>query len=106
MPLSPPSAFRKWQRYWIIEVLSDSTEAYDRGKKFEEYQRIESLVEYVLIAQDHHSVEHYVRQDQRTWLYSVFQSLEDSVPLSTIGCQMGLQDVYVKVDVQHTLDVV
>jgi Uma2 family endonuclease len=84
----------------IIEVLSESTEAYDRGKKFEEYQSIESLVEYVLIAQDHHSVEHYVRQDQRTWMYSVFQSPEDIVPLNTIGCQLVLQDVYAKVDLQ------
>jgi Uma2 family endonuclease len=84
----------------IIEVLSDSTEAYDRGKKFEEYQRIESLVEYILIAQDHYSVECYVRQDQRTWLYSVFRSLEDIVLLSPIGCQLVLQDVYTKVDLQ------
>ena len=83
----------------IIEVLSESTEAYDRGKKFEEYQRIESLAEYILIAQDHHSVERYVRQDQRTWIYAVFQTLEDSVPLSTIGSQLVLQDVYAKVDI-------
>jgi Uma2 family endonuclease len=87
----------------IIEVLSDSTEAYDRGKKFEQYQYIESLVEYMLIAQDHHSVEHYLRQDQRTWTYSVFQSLEDIVSLSTIACQLVLQDVYTKVDMQQSL---
>jgi Uma2 family endonuclease len=87
----------------IIEVLSDSTEAYDRGKKFEEYQRIESLVEYILIAPDHHSVERYVRQDHRTWIYLVFQSLENIVPLSTIGCQLVLQDVYIKVDMQLSM---
>ena len=84
----------------IIEVLSESTEAYDRGKKFEQYQHIESLVEYILIAQDHHSVERYVRQEGRTWTYSAFHSLEDIVALSTIGCQLVLQDVYAKVDVQ------
>src|SRR5262245_11990373 len=88
----------------IIEVLSDSTEAYDRGKKFEEYQRIASLAEYVLIAQDRYSVERYVRQDQRTWIYSVFQNLEDVVPLSTIECQLILQDVYAKVDLQQASD--
>ena len=87
----------------IIEVLSESTEAYDRGKKFEQYQYIESLVEYILIAQDHHSVEHYVRQDQRTWTYSVFQSLEDIVAVSTIACQLVLQDLYVKVDMQLSI---
>src|SRR5206468_11320243 len=66
----------------IIEVLSESTEAYDRGKKFEQYQHIESLVEYILIAQDHHSVERYVRQAGRTWTYSAFHSLEDIGTLS------------------------
>ena len=84
----------------IIEVLSESTEAYDRGKKFEDYQCLESLVEYILIAQDHYSVERYARQDQRTWIYSVFQSREDMVALSTIGCQLVLQDVYAKIDMQ------
>jgi Uma2 family endonuclease len=81
-------------------VLSESTEAYDCGKKFEEYQHIESLVEYILIAQDHYSVERYVRQDRRRWIYSVFQSLEDMVPLSIVGCQLVLQDVYAKVNMQ------
>ena len=90
----------------IIEVLSDSTEAYDRGKKFEEYQPIASLAEYVLIAQDRYSIELYVRQDQRTWIYSAFQSLEDVVPLSAIGCRLVLQDVYAKVDLQQASDAV
>ena len=85
----------------ILEVLSESTEAYDRGKKFEQDQHIASLVEYILIAQDHHSVERYVRQEGRTWTYSAFHSLEDIVALSTIGCQPVLQDIYTKVDVQH-----
>src|SRR5215211_8263317 len=46
----------------IFEVLSESTEAYDRGKKFEQYQQIESLTEYVLVAQEPHRIEQYVRQ--------------------------------------------
>jgi Uma2 family endonuclease len=86
----------------IIEVLSESTEAYDRGKKFEDYQSIESFTEYLLIAQDHHSIERYVRQDEKHWTYAAFHSLEEVVPLSTIGCQLILKDIYVRVDVsQH-----
>ena len=50
----------------IIEVLSESTEAYDRGKKFEHYRKIESLTDYVLISQDAHHIEHYGRQSRRT----------------------------------------
>src|SRR5215468_3850619 len=70
----------------LIEVLSESTEAYDRGKKFEQYQSIESFSDYLLIAQDHYSIERYVRQDERHWTYAAFHSLEEVVPLSTIEC--------------------
>lgn len=85
----------------IIEALSESTEAYDRGKKFEQYQSIEGFAEYLLIAQDHYSIERYVRQDQRHWTYAAFHSLEEGVTLSTIGCQLALKDVYAKVDVSQ-----
>lgn len=51
----------------IIEVLSKSTEAYDRGKKFEHYQRLESLVEYLMVAQQPYRVEQYIRQADGSW---------------------------------------
>lgn len=81
----------------IIEVLSESTEAYDRGKKFEHYQYLESLAEYVLVAQESYSIERYVRQNDETWSYRGFHSVDDVVPLRTIHCQLSLQDVYAKV---------
>ena len=81
----------------IVEVLSDSTEAYDRGKKFEHYQFIESLAEYVLIAQDHARVEQYAKQKDGTWAYSDSRSPADVVHLAAIGCEMVLEDVYAKV---------
>jgi Uma2 family endonuclease len=84
----------------IIEVLSASTEAYDRGKKFARYQQIDSLVEYILIAQDHHRIERYVRQPDRTWVYSEFRALDDVVQLTSIGCHLALQDVYAKLNLR------
>jgi Uma2 family endonuclease len=81
----------------IIEILSDSTEAYDRGKKFEHYQSLESLREYVLISQDPYRVERYVRQDDRTWTYTEFHSADDVVALPTISCTLSLKNVYAKV---------
>jgi Uma2 family endonuclease len=81
----------------IIAILSDSTEAYDRGKKFEHYQALESLREYILIAQDPYRLERYVRQDDRTWTYIEFHSADDVVSLPTIGCTLPLKDVYAKV---------
>lgn len=84
----------------IIEVLSESTEAYDRGKKFAQYQSMASLVDYVLIAQDSIGIEHYVRQhDTTTWSYTAFHDLADVVPLQAVGCQLACKDVYAKVDV-------
>ena len=82
----------------VIEVLSESTEAYDRGKKFEQYQNIESLTEYLLIAQEPFRIEQYVRQSNREWRYSEYHNAEDIVKVSVIGCELALKDVYAKVE--------
>jgi Uma2 family endonuclease len=82
----------------IFEVLSDSTEAYDRGKKFEQYQSIDSLSTYVLVAQDAQRVERYVRQeDGRTWLYTEAREADAVVRIEAILCDLKLEDVYAKV---------
>jgi Uma2 family endonuclease len=82
----------------IIEVLSESTEAYDRGKKFEQYQSIESLTEYLLVAQDPSRIEQYVRQNTREWRYSEYHNRDDVVRINVIGCEFVLKDVYAKVE--------
>jgi Uma2 family endonuclease len=82
----------------VIEILSESTEAYDRGKKFEHYQTIESLTEYLLVAQDPYRVEQYVRQSNREWKYSEYHDTEDVVKINVIGCELALGDVYAKVE--------
>lgn len=81
----------------IIEILSASTEAYDRGRKFQHYQFIDSLAEYILIVQDAVRVEQYVRQGDHTWLYSAYQNLDDVVKLESVNCEMTLKDIYNKV---------
>jgi Uma2 family endonuclease len=81
----------------IIEVLSESTEAYDRGKKFEHYQYVESLTEYILVAQDPYRIEQYVRQGDKEWRYFEYHNAEDVMKLEAIGCELTLKDVYVKV---------
>jgi Uma2 family endonuclease len=80
----------------IVEVLSPSTEAYDRGDKFADYRRIPSLQEYVLVAQDHPSVEHYLRQGEQ-WLLTAVTDLDAMVTLPTIGCTLPLSEVYRRV---------
>jgi Uma2 family endonuclease len=80
----------------LIEVLSPSTEAYDRGKKFEHYQQIPSLVEYLLIAQEPCRVAQFVRQGAAQWLYSEAHQLENVLNLSSIGCALTLKDIYAR----------
>jgi Uma2 family endonuclease len=81
----------------VIEVLSELTEAYDRGKKFEQYQAIESLTEYLLVAQDPYRIEQYVRQNNREWRYSEYHDVGDVIKLNAIGCELVVKDVYAKV---------
>ena len=83
----------------IVEVLSPSTESRDRGWKFEQYRKLESLMEYVLIAQDKYHVEHYVRQPDNTWLLSETDDLQDTIHLPSINCGLALADVYEKVEI-------
>ena len=84
----------------IFEVLSKSTENYDRGKKFKNYRTLESLQEYVLIAQDSCHVEHYLRQDDSQWLLSDADELQAVVHLPSVDCVLALADVYDKVDLE------
>jgi Uma2 family endonuclease len=80
----------------IVEVLSASTEAYDRGEKFAHYRRLESLQAYLLIAQDKVRIEHYVRQGVQ-WILSEASTLDETVHLAAIDCDAVLRDVYDKV---------
>lgn len=82
----------------IIEVLSPSTEAYDRGGKFGHYRKLASLAEYVLISQEEPHVEHYVRRPDNQWLLSEASNLQDTISLPSINCAL-LADVYDKVEV-------
>ena len=85
----------------IIEVLSKSTESYDRGVKFMKYRRIESLQEYLLVSQDTPLVERYVRQPNDHWLMSEALGLEAVVHMSSIDCDLKLVEAYDKVRLSH-----
>lgn len=87
----------------IMEILSDSTEAYDRGRKFLHYQLIDSLVDYILIAQDSPRIETFSRRADNTWLYTEFHGLDAVVSIESIGCTLRLGDVYHKVDLPAPL---
>lgn len=82
----------------IIEVLSDSTEAYDRGDKFTAYKSIESFSEYLLIAQHRPHVTHYVKGANGGWSYEEINELDAAVHVHALGCELNLRDVYENVE--------
>lgn len=82
----------------LIEILSDSTESYDRGQKFKNYRSIDSLREYVLISQRSPSIEKYVKHGDGFWMLSDAAGLDSSITLESIDCRLSLADVYDKVN--------
>ena len=80
----------------LVEVLSPSTEAFDRGEKFTHYRQLASLQEYVLVAQDKILVEHYHRQEKQ-WILTDFQTRDAVLGLPSLQCELPLQDIYERV---------
>lgn len=78
----------------IIEVLSKSTEAKDRGFKFMRYRKLDSSAEYMLVSQDSLHIEHYARQSNNRWVLTEISSLESTVKLASIGCDLRIADIY------------
>lgn len=81
----------------IIEVLSDSTERYDRGKKFAYYRSLPSLGEYLLVAQDEYRIDYYRREADGRWLIGDAHGRDATLDLVAGGCTLALADVYERV---------
>jgi len=80
----------------IVEVLSPSTAARDRGEKFEDYGQLASLHEYVLVAQKEVCVEHYLRQGSQ-WVSHEYRELDAVLRLMSIHCALPLREIYERV---------
>ena len=78
----------------IIEILSPSTESYDRGKKFRHYQQLPSVREYVLVSQDRKQIERFVRQPDETWVMTVFADPEGEFAFATVPVTIAMTDLY------------
>lgn len=78
----------------VVEVLSDSTESDDRGTKFKHYRQIDSLKEYILVAQDRPTVERFVRQPSGDWLLTEFSGIDQVVALGTLNVQVPMSEIY------------
>jgi Uma2 family endonuclease len=81
----------------IVEILSDTTEADDRGKKFEQYRQIASFQDYLLVAQKRVYAELYTRQLTGGWLLTEFREVNQNISLERIQCKLNVGDLYRKV---------
>lgn len=81
----------------IVEVLSRSTEKRDRGEKAEEYFKLDSLQDYILVSQNRVRVEHFSKQSNNEWKLKIYENLDDILVLDSIGCRFSLKLIYLKV---------
>ena len=88
----------------LIEVLSPSTEAYDRGDKFTHYKSIPTLREYLLVAQHRPHVTRLFRQDEGAWIHTEANELEETLTLASLGCDLPLTEIYAGVSFDAPAD--
>lgn len=82
----------------VMEVLSPSTEAFDRGEKFRRYQSWNpTLTDYLLVSQDKPEIEHFTREASGGWHYQRYEGLDAVVTIASIGCTLALREVYERV---------
>ncbi len=82
----------------IIEVLSSSTEGYDRGKKFEYYRSLPTFQEYILIDQYCYSFTQYIKQSNNNWLVNFYTGEEAILKLGSVNWEISLKDIYQRID--------
>jgi len=82
----------------LFEILSLSTEEYDRGIKFRHYRAMDSLEEYILVDQDQIRIEQYARQANHTWTLRDHQTVEEELKITSIGVSLPLSRIYDRVE--------
>jgi Uma2 family endonuclease len=86
----------------LVEVLSPSTEAYDRGRKFQHYQTIPSLKEYLLVSQTEMRVERFTRAGDDSWMLRSYTGKDAALPIEAVGIVVPLEAIYQRVEFEET----
>ena len=86
----------------IIEVLSESTEQFDRSEKFHRYQLWNpTLTDFILVSQNKPLVEHYIRQSDGSWKYLFYENLKSEFTIESINSRLRLADIYYRVEFEE-----
>lgn len=81
----------------LVEVLSHSTRFKDKTEKLEDFRKLDSLKECLLIEQEKMFIEHYIKQTPNQWLLRIYENADEMINLESIGCEISLSDVYLQV---------
>jgi len=84
----------------VFEILSPTTEAYDRGAKFQHYLRVDSLKDYILVDQSNTRLEHYARGSAGAWTFRAYERLDDELKIDAIGVSLPLSRIYDRVELR------
>ena len=86
----------------IMEILSDSTELFDRTKKFSHYRKIPTLQEYILVSQHEYWVEKYTRQND-IWGYQSYEGIDQTLKIESADCELPLSEIYLNVEFEKRM---
>ena len=86
----------------VVEVLSTSTRFRDKTEKLEDFRKLDSLRECLLIEQDKIFIEHYIKQAPNQWLLRIYETADETVNLESIGCEIAVSDIYLQVKFKET----
>lgn len=81
----------------LVEVLSASTQLRDRTEKFEDFRKIESLKECLLIEQKKILIQHYIKQTPNQWIWRIYENADEIINIESIGCEIAVSDIYLQV---------
>ena len=86
----------------VVEIYSSTTNTVDKSKKVESFLEMESIRECLLLKEDEMRVEHYARQNQKQWIYRIYNERDDVVSLESVGVKIGLSEIYAQVKFGQT----
>ena len=81
----------------VVEIFSSQTNTVDKSKKVESFLEMESIRECILLKEDEMRVEHYARQNQKQWIYRIYNERDDVVSLESINCKLSLAEIYAQI---------